>query len=66
MGDRMTRLLVTDVHKSFGATKVLHGVALTVAAGEVHGLLGENGAGKSTLLNILCGVIATVWRADRD
>ena len=58
MGDRMTRLLVTDVHKSFGATKVLHGVALTVAAGELHGLLGENGAGKSTLLNILCGVIA--------
>lgn len=53
-----TRLSLTDVQKSFGATKVLHGVALNVRPGEVHGLLGENGAGKSTLLNILCGVLA--------
>lgn len=54
----MTRLALTDVQKSFGPTKVLHGVALTVQPGEVHGLLGENGAGKSTLLNILCGVLS--------
>lgn len=52
------RLSLRDVHKTFGVTKVLHGVALTVQPGEVHGLLGENGAGKSTLLNILSGVIA--------
>ena len=52
------RLSLTDVQKTFGLTKVLHGVALTVQPGEVHGLLGENGAGKSTLLNILCGVLA--------
>jgi ribose transport system ATP-binding protein len=51
------RLCLTDVHKSFGATKVLHGVSLTVLPGAVHGLLGENGAGKSTLLNILSGVL---------
>ncbi|MBI1173080.1 ATP-binding cassette domain-containing protein [bacterium] len=53
------RLSLTDVQKSFGVTKVLHGVALTVQPGEVHGLLGENGAGKSTLLNILCGVLSS-------
>lgn len=53
------RLSLTDVQKSFGMTKVLHGVALTVQPGEVHGLLGENGAGKSTLLNILCGVLSS-------
>lgn len=53
------RLQVTGVTKAFGSIKVLHGVALTIAAGEVHGLLGENGAGKSTLLNVLCGVIGS-------
>ena len=52
------RLSLTDVEKSFGALKVLHGVRLTVEPGEVHGLLGENGAGKSTLLNILSGVLS--------
>jgi ribose transport system ATP-binding protein len=51
------RLSLTHVEKTFGATKVLHGVSLVVQPGEVHGLLGENGAGKSTLLNILSGVI---------
>ena len=52
------RLSLTDVEKSFGPLKVLHGVRLTVEPGEVHGLLGENGAGKSTLLNILSGVLS--------
>ncbi len=52
------RLALTGVSKAFGANAVLQDVALTLAPGEVHGLLGENGAGKSTLLNILCGVLA--------
>ena len=52
------RLSLSGVKKSFGPIAVLHGVALTVQPGEVHGLLGENGAGKSTLLNILSGVFS--------
>jgi ribose transport system ATP-binding protein len=44
------------VHKSFGATRALTGVSISLRAGEIHGLVGENGAGKSTLINILSGV----------
>ena len=48
-------LEVAGLSKSFGATKALSNVQLSLRSAEVHALLGENGAGKSTLLKILAG-----------
>ncbi|MER9934957.1 sugar ABC transporter ATP-binding protein [Mesorhizobium sp. M0088] len=50
------RLQFQGISKLFPAVRALDGVSFSVAAGEIHGLLGENGAGKSTLLRILSGV----------
>ena len=47
-----------DIHKHFGTVKALQGVSLKVAAGSIHGVVGENGAGKSTLMKVLTGYIA--------
>ena len=52
-----TALRLVGVSKSFGPTRALHEVSLTVAPGEVHGLVGGNGSGKSTLIKILSGVL---------
>jgi len=43
------------IHKRFGAVAANADVELQVAAGTVHGIVGENGAGKSTLMSILYG-----------
>ncbi len=44
------------VSKTFGETKALIDVSLSVQAGECHGLVGRNGAGKSTLVTLLTGL----------
>ena len=49
-------LAISHVSKSFPGVKALDDVAMTLAAGSVHALLGENGAGKSTLIKIITGL----------
>ncbi|MFI6538718.1 ABC transporter ATP-binding protein [Nonomuraea sp. NPDC050547] len=48
---------VAGLTKSYGATRALDGLDLTVRPGEVHGFLGPNGAGKSTTIRILLGLV---------
>jgi simple sugar transport system ATP-binding protein len=49
-------LELRSITKEYEGNRVLKGVSLSVAAGEIHALVGENGAGKSTLMNILFGM----------
>jgi ABC-2 type transport system ATP-binding protein len=46
----------SGIEKAFGEVVALDGVGLSVAQGEVHGLVGPNGAGKTTLLGLLLGL----------
>jgi ABC-2 type transport system ATP-binding protein len=48
---------VSGLVKTFGRTRALDGLDLTVRTGEVHGFLGPNGAGKSTTIRILLGLL---------
>src|SRR6202043_4099144 len=47
----------SGIGKSFGQTRVLEGIDLTVAAGTIFSLLGPNGAGKTTMVRILSTLI---------
>ncbi|WP_350348190.1 sugar ABC transporter ATP-binding protein [Agromyces sp. G08B096] len=62
-------ITATGVARSYGSTRALRGVDLTVERGEILGLVGHNGAGKSTLMRVLAGREQpdegrVVWRGD--
>ena len=54
----LTPLLeLRGIRKSFGPVRAVRGADFSLAAGEVHALVGENGAGKSTLMHIAGGMV---------
>ena len=52
----MTLLEVRKLEAGYGRVQIVHGIDLSIAAGEILALLGPNGAGKSTLLKAIAGV----------
>ena len=58
MTDAAAPLLeVRGLVKDYPGARALDGVALTVAAGQVHCVVGQNGAGKSTLIKCIAGLV---------
>ena len=53
--DAPSSVAFDGIAKSFGPVHANDGVSFAVAAGSIHGIVGENGAGKSTLMSILYG-----------
>lgn len=50
-------LEIRDLHAYYGKSHILHGVDLTVGAGEIVSLLGRNGAGRSTAVRAVIGQV---------
>jgi ABC-type branched-subunit amino acid transport system ATPase component len=55
----MTRALLTveGLHCGYGADEIIHGIDMTIAAGEVITILGPNGCGKSTFVKAILGYV---------
>lgn len=56
MAETQPIISIRDVSVRFPGVLALDRVALDIAAGDLHAIVGENGAGKSTLMKVLAGV----------
>lgn len=54
----MGRIVLSNIEKSYGSLKILHGIELDIAAGELVVFVGPSGCGKSTLLRLIAGLDA--------
>jgi multiple sugar transport system ATP-binding protein len=52
----MASVVIRDVEKAFGSTKVIHGINIDIEDGEFVVLVGPSGCGKSTLLRMVAGL----------
>ena len=57
-------LEVENLHAYYGKSHVLHGVDLSIGAGEIVSLLGRNGVGRSTTVKAIMGLVDATGRVD--
>jgi ABC-type Fe3+/spermidine/putrescine transport system ATPase subunit len=54
----MAKLTIRNLIKSYGKSKILHGIELDIEQGELVSLLGPSGSGKTTILRCIAGLEA--------
>ena len=52
----MSKIVVSNISKSFGKTRAVKDISFDVRAGEIFGLLGPNGSGKTTTIRIILDI----------
>ena len=52
----MAEVAFRNIQKSYGKTKIIHGITFDIAEGEFVVLVGPSGCGKSTLLRMIAGL----------
>ena len=58
----MEAVTLTNISKRYGSVEALRGVSLSVAPGELFGIIGPDGAGKTSLFRILEAQLrSAVW-----
>lgn len=50
-------IVAENLQKHFGTVRAVDGLSLTLAAGEIYGLVGPDGAGKTTTMRLICGAL---------
>ena len=64
------KILLDNIHKTYGKRTVVNRANLSVSQGEIVGLLGPNGAGKTTTFGIVTGLVkpdrGSVWLDERE
>lgn len=64
------KIVLENVHKSYGRRAVVNHVSLSVTQGEIVGLLGPNGAGKTTTFYLATGLekpdLGKIWLDNKD
>jgi ABC-2 type transport system ATP-binding protein len=50
-------IIASHLHKSFASTVAVDDLSLSIAPGEIYGLVGPDGAGKTTTIRLLCGAL---------
>ncbi|MEO0036754.1 MAG: hypothetical protein RLZZ501_2777, partial [Pseudomonadota bacterium] len=57
MTDAAPKIVLTDLHKSFGPKRVLEGIDLSIGRGESLVVIGGSGTGKSVMLKCILGLL---------